>query len=212
MPVKDKKRPRAKVHIRSSSSRGMIYLPLALVVPAGYCATHRSAIFVRCCIGMWSTVSRSSSFTDRLSTPKQRCWHDAEDVPPPNDPFIDPILRPLKHGEVAVSFISDHTEHGVLSESELRLVDRTIPPGEVCKRTIDDVQSGVILNVHVKGRLAHVISGEEIPDWKTLDDLKDRKGPEIGDYVIYDDWIGQVRPFNCLSARLSYLHRLRCWK
>lgn len=150
--------------------------------------------------------SRSSLFTDRLSTPKQRCWHDAEDVPPPNDPFIDPILRPLKHGEVAVSFISDHTEHGVLPESELRLVDRTIPPGEVCKRTIDDVQSGVILNVHVKGRLAHVISGEEIPDWKTLDDLKDRKGPEIGDYVIYDDWIGQVRSFNYFSARLCLIY------
>ncbi len=90
-------------------------------------------------------------------------------------------------------------ERGVLTESELRLVDRTIPPGEVCKRTIDDVQSGVVLNVHVKGRLAHVISGEEIPGWKTLGDLEDRQGPEIGDYVTYDDWIGQVCPLTLSS-------------
>ncbi|KAG6818066.1 hypothetical protein H0H87_009221 [Tephrocybe sp. NHM501043] len=101
-------------------------------------------------------------------------------------------MRPLRPGEVGVSFLADGGEREILPEADLRLVDRTIQTGDFCKRTIDDVQSGVVTNVHVKGRLEHVISGEPVDGWKTLDDLETTLDAEIGDYVVYDDWIGQV--------------------
>ncbi|KAG6832272.1 hypothetical protein H0H92_003505 [Tricholoma furcatifolium] len=102
------------------------------------------------------------------------------------------MMRPLRPGEVGVSFLADGGEREILPESELKLVDRSIQPGDFCKRTIDDVQSGVITNVHVKGRLEHVISGEPVDGWKTLDELETRLDAEVGDYMAYDDWIGQV--------------------
>ena len=111
------------------------------------------------------------------------------------------MMRPLQPGEVGVSFLTDGGEREILPEAELRLVDRTIQPGDFCKRTIDDVQSGVVLNVQVKGRIEHVISGEPVEGWKTLDELETRVDAEIGDYVVYDDWIGQV----CHSVPLCLL-------
>ncbi|KAF5385291.1 hypothetical protein D9615_001389 [Tricholomella constricta] len=129
--------------------------------------------------------------TTRLESSWHRCWHDAEDVPPHNA-FSDPMMRPLQPGEVGVSFLTDSEEREILFESELRLVDRTIQPGDFCKQTIDDVQSGVVTNVHVKGRIDHAISGESVDGWRTLDELELRINAEIGDYVVYDDWVGQV--------------------
>ncbi|KAF9455069.1 hypothetical protein P691DRAFT_691418 [Macrolepiota fuliginosa MF-IS2] len=119
-----------------------------------------------------------------------RCWHDAEDLPPPEN--HDPFLRTYRHGEVGVTFLPDHHEREVLSESELRLVDRTFVPGDICKRTVDDVRSGVVLKTSTRGRLAHVISGEEVPDWKTRNDVEESQVVVPGDFVAYDDWIGQV--------------------
>ncbi|RDB28833.1 putative ubiquitin-conjugating enzyme E2 24 [Hypsizygus marmoreus] len=119
-----------------------------------------------------------------------RCWHDAEDVPPPAA-LSDPLMRQLQPGEVGVSFLTDRGEREILPEAELRLVDRTIPPGDFCKRTVDDVRSAVVTNVQVKGRIEHVISGDSL-GWRTLEDLDSRTGAEIGDYVVYDDWVGQV--------------------
>ncbi|KNZ75661.1 putative ubiquitin-conjugating enzyme E2 23 [Termitomyces sp. J132] len=120
-----------------------------------------------------------------------RCWHDAEDVSP-HTALNDPMMRPLRPGEVGVSFLVNGGEREILPESELRLIDRSIQPGDFCKKSIDDVQSGVVTNVLVKGRIEHVISGEPVEGWKTLDDVQTRLDAEIGDYVIYDDWIGQV--------------------
>jgi len=102
------------------------------------------------------------------------------------------MMRQLLPGEVGVSFLGDGGEREILPESGLRLIDRTIPPGDFCKRSIDDVRSGVVLNARVKGRIEHVISGEPIDGWRTLDELESRADAEIGDYVVYDDWIGQV--------------------
>jgi hypothetical protein len=101
------------------------------------------------------------------------------------------MMRQLQPGEVGVSFL-DGAERNILPESDLRLIDRTIPPGDFCKRSIDDVRSGVVINTRVKGRLEHAISGEPVEGWKTLEDLESRADAEIGDYVVYDDWIGQV--------------------
>ncbi|KAG5647587.1 hypothetical protein DXG03_008940 [Asterophora parasitica] len=108
------------------------------------------------------------------------------------------MMRPLQPGEVGVSFMSDAGQPGspgereILPESDLRLVDRTIQPGDFCKHTIDDVRSGVVTNVRVKGRIEHAISGEAVEGWKTLEELDATVGAEIGDYVVYDDWVGQV--------------------
>ena len=101
-------------------------------------------------------------------------------------------MRQLLPGEVGVSFLGDGGEREILPESDLRLIDRTIPPGDFCKRNIDDVRSGVVLNARVKGRVEHVISDEPIDGWRSLDDLESRADAEIGDYVVYDDWMGQV--------------------
>ncbi|KAJ7783619.1 hypothetical protein DFH07DRAFT_948638 [Mycena maculata] len=128
-----------------------------------------------------------------------RCWHDAEDVAP-QTPFSDPLMRPLHQGEVGVSFYREETENAtrrefdrqILPESELVLVDRTFHRGDFCKRSIDDVRSGVVMRSRVNGRCEHVVSGERVDGWTTLEELSDRTYAEVGDYVTYDDWIGQV--------------------
>lgn len=103
-------------------------------------------------------------------------------------------MRPLQRGEVGVSFLSEAVDkREILPESELRLLDRTSQPGDFVKRNVDDIQSGVILDVRVKSRLEHVISKEPVDGWKTLEDLNTDRAAEIGDYVVYDDWVGQVR-------------------
>ena len=101
-------------------------------------------------------------------------------------------MRPLEKGEVGVSFFPNGIRE-ILPESEFTLVDRMFQPGDLCKRSIDDVRSGVILSVDVKGRLEHAISGEPVPDWKSMNDIEIPADVDIGDYVAYDNWIGQVR-------------------
>jgi ubiquitin-conjugating enzyme E2 O len=106
------------------------------------------------------------------------------------------MMRQLQPGEVGVSFLNGG-ERDILPELDLRLIDRTIPPGDFCKRSIDDVRSGVVIDARVKGRLEHVISGEPVEGWKILEELESRVDAEIGDYVVYDDWIGQVCALVC---------------
>lgn len=101
-------------------------------------------------------------------------------------------MRPLQPGEVGVSFLTEGGEREILLESDLKLVDRTVQPGDFCKRAIDETQSGIVTDIHVKSRLEHAISREAVEGWKTLDDLMTKVDAEIGDYVVFDDWIGQV--------------------
>jgi len=101
-------------------------------------------------------------------------------------------MRPLAYGEVGVSFLSHNGKREILSESELRLVDRTLQPGDYCKRSYNDVRAGVVTNVNVKARIQHAINREDVEGWKSVFDLQDRTEADIGDYVAYDDWIGQV--------------------
>ncbi|THH13368.1 hypothetical protein EW146_g6839 [Bondarzewia mesenterica] len=119
-----------------------------------------------------------------------RCWHDAEDVPPPQD-HADPLMRLLEHGEVGVSFFPNGVRE-ILPESDFTLVDRMFQPGDLCKKSVDDVWSGVVTSVDVKGRLEHAISGEPVPDWKGIEDIESPGDVDVGDYVAYDNWIGQV--------------------
>lgn len=113
-------------------------------------------------------------------------------------------MRPLRQDEVGVSFYRNEPDSStrrefdrkILPESELILVDRTFHPGDFCKRNIEDVRSGVVLKARVDGRCEHVVSGERIEGYVTLAELADRTYAEVGDYVTYDDWIGQVRAVN----------------
>lgn len=125
-------------------------------------------------------------------TSSQRCWHDAEDLPPIPSPLMDPLMRPLSRGEVGVSFLPGGLRE-IVPESEYELVDRTFQAGDYCKRSVDDVRSGVVVSTRVQARLVHAISSEPVKGWRNIKDLRYAHTVNAGDYVVYDDWIGQVR-------------------
>lgn len=138
---------------------------------------------------------------------QQRCWHDADESPPAS---LDPLMRPLSHGEVGVSFLSDGNEREILPESALRLIDRSLSVGDYCKRNIDEVCSGVVTNVHVRGRVEHVVTGEAVDGWCSIADFERKRDADIGDHVIYDDWVGQVRSFTSYQSMLMPRHWTDC--
>lgn len=126
----------------------------------------------------------------------QRCWHDAEDYTVPEEQQADPLMRALKQGEVGVSFFPSGLRD-ILPESLFTLVDRIFQPGDLCKRSIDDVCSGIVTSVHTEVRLAHSVTDEPVEGWKALNDIERSHSPEVQDYVLHDDWIGQVSKANC---------------
>ena len=130
----------------------------------------------------------------------QRCWHDTDDMPPLNAPGLDPLLRPLNRGEVGVSFFPDNRRE-IRPETDFNLVDRFFQPGDVCKRDIHDVQSGVVASVDVQFQVAHVITNRVVDKWMSIKDVKAFTDIAVGDYVACDDWIGQVRK-NAVGSRL----------
>ncbi|EAU92700.2 hypothetical protein CC1G_01745 [Coprinopsis cinerea okayama7 len=136
-----------------------------------------------------------------------RCWHDPEDIPP-QAALADPLLRPLKQGEVGISYISHHEAREIIDESEVVLIDRGLRPGDYCKRSVDDLRSGVVTGVKVKARVAHVINGVPVDGWKTTEDLVEKQGAEVGDYVVYEDWIGQVFDESIIEVANGRLVRL----
>ncbi|KAH7885926.1 hypothetical protein F5I97DRAFT_1936882 [Phlebopus sp. FC_14] len=120
-----------------------------------------------------------------------RCWHDAEDLPLLSGPLIDPLMRPLNRGEVGVSFLPGGLRE-IVSESDYALVDRTFQVGDYCKRGVDDVRSGVVVSTDVQAKLVHAINGEPVEGWKYVKDLRHAANINAGDYVVYDDWVGQL--------------------
>ena len=78
----------------------------------------------------------------------QRCWHDAEDLPASAEQIAaDPLMRPLNHGEVGVSFFArgpDLPPREILPETQLTLLDRMYQPGDLLKMSVDDVRSGIV--------------------------------------------------------------------
>ncbi|OBZ79709.1 E2/E3 hybrid ubiquitin-protein ligase UBE2O [Grifola frondosa] len=119
-----------------------------------------------------------------------RCWHDAEELPPAAE-VVDPLMRPLEPGEVGVSYFR-RTYREILSEDKLNLIDRMYHPGDLLKRSVDDMRSGVVTNIYVKGRLAHAISGVPVPGWRDTSEVENAIDIDMGDYVVYNDWVGQV--------------------
>ncbi|GJJ10039.1 hypothetical protein Clacol_004265 [Clathrus columnatus] len=121
-----------------------------------------------------------------------RCWHDSEDYPPvhPESP-IDPILRPLSPGEIVVSFFPTHWRDIVL-ESDFDLVDRNFQIGDVCKKDIQAVESGVIVASEVQAKVSHVITHVPLEGWFESQRFETANDIFIGDFVVLDDWIGQI--------------------
>ncbi|KLO15052.1 hypothetical protein SCHPADRAFT_902766 [Schizopora paradoxa] len=122
-----------------------------------------------------------------------RCWHNSHEIPIPEHlQQQDPLLRPLKPDEVGVSFFSSQ-DREISHESEFKLIDRPFQTGDVCKRHVEDVQSGVVKSVDVRFKAAHVISNEKVEGWLSKDDIEDTDELVIGSIVIFDDWVGQVQ-------------------
>ncbi|KAG9103116.1 hypothetical protein FRC06_000178 [Ceratobasidium sp. 370] len=137
----------------------------------------------------------SEDIVRKVGDPKRvamvgRSWHDADDQGPPLNP-ADPLDRPLKKGEFGITDIELRTRH-IAPESEYELVDRTFRVGDVCKRGIDDVESAVVLDVRCELRLKHAISGIEVPEWIDGEAVEGKPGVMLGDYVVCEDWVGQV--------------------
>ncbi|KAG8719942.1 hypothetical protein FRC08_001603 [Ceratobasidium sp. 394] len=137
----------------------------------------------------------SEDIVRKVGDPKRvamvgRSWHDADDQGPPLNPS-DPLDRPLKKGEFGITDIELRTRH-IAPESEYELVDRTFRVGDVCKRGIDDVESAVVLDVRCELRLKHAISGVEVPKWIDGEAVEGKPGVMLGDYVVCEDWVGQV--------------------
>ncbi|CAE6495755.1 unnamed protein product [Rhizoctonia solani] len=119
-----------------------------------------------------------------------RSWHDADDQAPPLNP-ADPLELPLKKGEFGITDIERRTRH-IVPEAEYELVDRTFRVGDVCKRGIDDVASAVVLDVRCELRLKHAISSVPVQGWIPGNEVENKPGVMLGDYVVCDDWVGQV--------------------
>ncbi|ELU39894.1 ubiquitin-conjugating enzyme domain-containing protein [Rhizoctonia solani AG-1 IA] len=120
----------------------------------------------------------------------RRSWHDADDQVSPLNPS-DPLELPLKKGEFGITDIEHRTRH-IVPESEYELVDRTFRVGDVCKRGIDDVASAVVLEVRCELRLKHAISGVPVEGWIPGEEVENKPGVMLGDYVVCNDWVGQV--------------------
>lgn len=110
-------------------------------------------------------------------------------------------MRPLNRGEIGVSFFPGGVRDIVL-ESDYELVDRSFQPGDYCKCSIDDLRSGVVTSIDAQARLIHAISGEEVEGLRNFKELQRATDVDAGDYVIYDDWVGQVR-FNVLRVGMA---------
>ncbi|KAF4623252.1 hypothetical protein D9613_002127 [Agrocybe pediades] len=145
---------------------------------------------------MGLALSTDMTTTQSIAEPERygvvsRSWHDVEDHPP-IEAESDPLMRPLKYGEVGVAWVSHGGEREILPASDLRLVDRVLRPSDYCKKSFDDARAGVVASVKVKAKVAHAISGAPVEGWFTVEDFRERADADVGDYVIYDDWLGQV--------------------
>lgn len=139
----------------------------------------------------------SSSLTRTI----QRSYADEGELPPEEEEEPEDLnLRRLQPGEVLVAYHSPPGHREILLEADLNLVDRMFQLGDLCKRNIDDLQSGVVVRVETQAQLHHAISGERVEGWFKLEDMQEDEDVCVGDYVVHNDWIGQVR----LSVLLGF--------
>lgn len=65
--------------------------------------------------------------------------------------------------------------------------------GDVCKRSVNDVRCGIVIDVEVAARLFHAVSGQPVAAPVSHSKLRSSVDYFIGDFVLCDDWVGQVR-------------------
>ncbi|KAG8921952.1 hypothetical protein FRC02_012255 [Tulasnella sp. 418] len=80
----------------------------------------------------------------------------------------------------------------LVHEKDYHLVDRCFQPGDLVKRRVNDVVSGVVLEVKARVKVEHAISNAVCDGWITSEDLETAVEVFMGDYVVFGDWIGQV--------------------
>ena len=114
-------------------------------------------------------------------------------------------MRNLNPGEVGVAYYPMGRRE-ICPEDEFELLDRTFRPGSVCKHFQDGSMSGIVLStdVHVHVRVQHAITHELLDRWVHLDETNPGHELEIGDHIVYDDWVGQV----CLFPSRRHLFQL----
>lgn len=100
-------------------------------------------------------------------------------------------MRTLKPGEVGVAYYPMGRRE-ICSEDEFGLLDRTFRPGSVCKCFQEDSMSGIVLSTNVHVRVQHAITHELLDRWVPLEETNPGHELEVGDHIIYDDWVGQV--------------------
>lgn len=71
-------------------------------------------------------------------------------------------------------------------------MDRVFQPGDVCKRDLQAVKAGVIIACDTEARLEHAVTGTPLPGWVPSSVLEPANEVFVGDFVVLDDWVGQV--------------------
>jgi ubiquitin-conjugating enzyme E2 O len=64
--------------------------------------------------------------------------------------------------------------------------------GDYCKRSQDDLQSGVVLNLKVQFKIQHTITLQSLDQWFDKEDFQANQPLVLGDLVFFNDWVGQV--------------------
>lgn len=65
-------------------------------------------------------------------------------------------------------------------------------PGDVCKRDLQSVKAGVIIACETEAKLEHAVTGVPLPGWHHSSELEPANDIFAGDFVVLDDWVGQV--------------------
>lgn len=83
----------------------------------------------------------------------------------------------------------------ILPESDLILLDRDFVRGDVIKRSLDKIESGVVMKVSSFVQLEHCISGETVAGggWVPMNKLASSLCVEAGDKVVYNNWLGTIK-------------------
>lgn len=135
----------------------------------------------------------------------QRHWHDSDPASQPPELADDPLSRALEPGEIGISYIVSG-QHEIVSESDYCLVDRSLQPGDLVKRSVHDVQSGVVVDARVEVKLEHAVSQAQYGGWVASLELENATEVYVGDYIIHDDWVGQVEEVRLFNAYLVIHH------
>ncbi|KAN0060251.1 hypothetical protein ACQY0O_007580 [Thecaphora frezii] len=120
-----------------------------------------------------------------------RCWQreEAEQQDPVRE--RSGKNRPLQQGEIGV-FWSPSDVREILKEDEVEVVDRSLHIGDVCKKSLKDKSSCVVVDIKRKLTLEHVISKKRIDHEVPSELVQNAVRITRGDYVVAQDWIGVV--------------------